>query len=65
MKKRKRMVIAIAIALAVACTHHSIKKEKIRKQLPVKEALVPYLPSVLIDMSFFPCNLFLIMVNYL
>lgn len=65
MKKRKKMVIVIAIAVAVACTHHYDKKEKNQKQLPVKEAPIPYVPSAFSDMSLFPGNVFEFLINHL
>ena len=65
MKKIKRMVIVIAIALAIACTHYSIQKQKTKKQLPAKEAALPYIPSVFIDVSLFAGNLFQFLVNSL
>ena len=65
MKKRKKIVIVIAIALAIACTHHSIKKEKTKQQLPSKEASIPYVPSVFIDISLFPGNVFQFLINHL
>jgi hypothetical protein len=65
MRKRKIMVIVIAIALGIACTHHSAKKEKSQKQLHVKEASVPYVPSAFNDMSLFPGNVFQFLINHL
>ena len=65
MKKRKTMVIVIAIALAIACTHHSIQKLKNKKAPAQKVAALPYLPSALIDVSFFPGNVYQFLVNYL
>jgi hypothetical protein len=65
MKRRKKMVIVIAIAMAVACTHHSIKKEKNKPQLPAKEASVPYVPTAFSDMSLFPGNVFQFLINHL
>ena len=59
------MVIVIAIALAIACTHHSTQKQKTKKQLPEKESSLPYVPSVFIDVSLFPGNLFQFVVNSL
>ena len=59
------MVIAIALALAIACTHHSTQKQKIKKRLPKKEVLLPYVPSVFIDVSLFPGNVFEFLINYL
>jgi hypothetical protein len=65
MKKRKKMVIVIAIAVAVACTHHYNKKEKNQKQLPAKEASIPYVPTAFSDMSLFPGNVFQFLINHL
>ena len=59
------MVIVIAIALAIACTHHSTQKQKIKKRLHKKEVLLPYVPSVFIDVSLFPGNVFEFAMNYL
>ncbi|HWI90229.1 MAG TPA: hypothetical protein VNT20_03095 [Flavisolibacter sp.] len=65
MKKRKKMVIVVAIAVAIACTHHSIKKEKTKPQLPAKEASIPYVPTAFSDMSLFPGNVFQFLINHL
>lgn len=59
------MVIVIAIALGVACTHHSIQKEKPKKQLPAKEASLPYVPTAFSDVSLFPGNVFELLINHL
>jgi hypothetical protein len=65
MKKRKIMVIVIAIALAIACTHQPVKNKKSQKQLPAKEASVPYVPSAFNDVSLFPGNVFEFLINHL
>lgn len=65
MKKRKKMVIVTAIALAIACTHHSLQKLKTKKAPPEKQATLPYVPSVFIDVALFPGNLFQFLINYL
>ena len=57
--------MVIAIALAIACTHHSTQKQKIKKRLPKTEVLLPYVPSVFIDVSLFPGNVFEFLMNYL
>jgi uncharacterized alpha/beta hydrolase family protein len=65
MKKRKMLVIVIAIALTIACTHHSIKKTEPKKGTTEKQVSAPYVPSVFIDVSLFPGNLFEFLINYL
>jgi hypothetical protein len=65
MKKTKWVMMVIAIALAIACTHHSTQKQKIKKRLHKKEVLLPYVPSVFIDVSLFPGNVFEFAMNYL
>jgi len=57
--------MVIAIALAIACTYHSTQKQKNKKRLPKKEVLLPYVPSVFIDVSLFPGNVFEFAMNYL
>jgi uncharacterized alpha/beta hydrolase family protein len=65
MKKTKWVVIVIAIALGIACTHLSTQKQKIQKRLHKKEVSLPYVPSVFIDVSVFPGNLFEFLINQL